>query len=519
VNTMQKLCKLETAILFVVSAVLVCLYTYWIHFRFALAHGDSAFLAQMVDRMAESGRPLSQVITAIDHLFAGFQPFIMTTPADELCALKLVGPGLGESNFFRWHTLFSLYLYLPVFMLLGGPLGLSLLTAVSYLTVIVGAYVLLRKSQVSILFSVLVAMLLVLHPVWSGGVLGDFYADRLFIGPAFVLCALLLTRRFDSRWVIPLAILVTLTSERTGVIVGALLIGSVVLADYRSPKEWWKHRSLLVTGILCAAFTVIVLTFFEHHSHYESYKESMKLENILNNLRNNPAFVAGLRTFIAINFIAWGLPALWFWRGLLLSVGLMIPNIIGNYGGAEKTGFLTHYHSLYFPVLAAAVCLSFVQLYKRYPRWASWAFVGWLGVAGLAYNLSSNQFDFDFTDVATRSLSYPFKGYKAEREVVAQRREMAAYMDQFPNTMVSTGEIFMPLLSRHHNIAYYPLGLEDADYVVIPRSGEPGFYAGAFSYLSAEELNKINRCLTRRLIDAGYRVQKEFPAGVVLSRK
>ena len=39
------------------------------------------------------------------------------------------------------------------------------------------------------------------------------------------------------------------------------------------------------------------------------------------------------------------------------------------------------------------------------------------------------------------------------------------------------------------------------------------------TYLGDAALPRINECLTRRLQDAGYQVQKEFDAGVVLARR
>jgi hypothetical protein len=516
---MQDISRREKTVLLIVFAALVAVYTYWIHFRYPIAQGDSAFLAQMLDRMVQTGRPVSQVAEAINHLFVGFQPFILMSPAEEICRLELTGPGPGEFNYFRWHTYFNLYFYIPLFRLLGGALGMSLLTAISFLMVILGAYVLLRKNGIPILFSALVALVLVLHPVWSGGVLGQFYADRLFIGPAFVLCALLLTRQFESRWVIALSILLALTSERVGVVVGALLIGAVVLADYGKPREWWRRRSLVAVGLLCMAFSVITVRVFNEHPHYNDFARSLHPASFLINLTQNPDFAPNLLTFVAINLVAWGVPALGCWRGMLLGLGVMVPNLIGNLGGAEKTAFTTHYHSLYFPVLAAAICLSFVAVYKWYPRWASWVFVGWLATAGFAYNLDLNKYDFRFRDIASRSFSYPFKRFRDDRMMVRRQQEVAAYLDEFPGTMVSTSEAFMPLLSRHHSVAYYPLGIDDSDFVVIPKSSAPGFYEGAVTYLGDAALPRINECLSRRLQDAGYQVQKDFDAGVVLARR
>jgi len=255
------------------------------------------------------------------------------------------------------------------------------------------------------------------------------------------------------------------------------------------------------------------------HPHYEGYWQSLQPSAILLQLRDNPVFVANLVTFATINFVAWGIPALGCWRGLLLALMVMLPNILGNYGGGEKTGFFTHYHSFYYPVLAAAVCLSFVRFHRTAPRWASWGFAGWLAVAGLAYNIALNQYDFRFTEVATRSLAYPFKGYAWEHEQVQSRKALRAHMDRYPGSVVSTTEWFMPVLSPRHPIAYYPLGIDDSDFIVLPQSPVPGLYVGTISYLGDEEARKIDTCLTARLRDAGWRVEKEMTGAVILTRR
>jgi hypothetical protein len=52
-------------------------------------------------------------------------------------------------------------------------------------------------------------------------------------------------------------------------------------------------------------------------------------------------------------------------RLALIAFGAMLPNILDNIAGAEKTGWSTHYHSVYFPFLVAAALIGFANLWKR----------------------------------------------------------------------------------------------------------------------------------------------------------
>jgi len=300
-------------------------------------------------------------------------------------------------------------------------------------------------------------------------------------------------------------------------VVGALLWGAVFLADITDPREWWKNRWLLMLGAFWFALSIVTISSVIEQTDYSAYRDTMRPQAFFENLRNNPDFVKNLSTFLAINLVAWGVPALGCLRGLALALGAMLPNILGNYGGAEKTGFLFHYHSFYFPVLGAAVCLSFAYAYRRWPRWAPLLLIGWLSAAGLGYNFNTSEFDFRVADLGSRSLSYPFKDYAATRAVLGQRLALRDYMDQFPGARVSTNEPLMPALYRHHSIAYYPLGIDDSDFVVVPISSTPDVYGGTFTYLGEEEKQRIDQCLQPRL-KKRYRLLTEIGGVAVLTR-
>jgi hypothetical protein len=55
-------------------------------------------------------------------------------------------------------------------------------------------------------------------------------------------------------------------------------------------------------------------------------------------------------------------------RAALIALFLMLPNIVGTLGGAEKVGWSTHYQDEYLPALIWAALLGFVKAYATWPR-------------------------------------------------------------------------------------------------------------------------------------------------------
>ena len=65
-------------------------------------------------------------------------------------------------------------------------------------------------------------------------------------------------------------------------------------------------------------------------------------------------------------------------------------------------------------------------------------------------------------------------------------------------------------LGRH--ISIYPVGLDQADYVVLPyhAEGKSTVYSGAISYLGPENTARLDACLQARMRSDGYDL--EHPA-------
>ena len=74
----------------------------------------------------------------------------------------------------------------------------------------------------------------------------------------------------------------------------------------------------------------------------------------------------------------------------------------------------------------------------------------------------------------------------------------------------------MPSLYGRRTIHFYPLGLNSADYAILPYTrdsfGNMRLY-GAVSYRGPEATNALDGCLNKRIIAAGYTTVRQYPAG------
>jgi hypothetical protein len=211
----------------------------------------------------------------------------------------------------------------------------------------------------------------------------------------------------------------------------------------------------------------------------------------------------------------------------------MIPNILGSVGGAEKSGWLTHYHTMYFPFLIWAAAEGYAKL----SRWSeklgphpmlSHAALGAITIS-LALALATTVLAPSYKQIKYFSWIYlnqqplfqaavelpEFIGTNATRP---RNKDYAALIkaNVRPGSFVTTPEGYMPSLYKWSNLAYYPDGLAEADYAIVTMvsnaNGSP-VYGGQVCYLGTVEAAKQNLCLTERMRLAGYDLNNPVKIG------
>lgn len=487
--------------------------------------GDSAMYFQAVQNMAKRGVAVSRVSAGIDD---GYKAVTMS--ADEIArnpsAVSVEADPAAERNLFRGHAYFVLY---PI-ALLGRvfPLRtvLMALYVLSYIGMVLIAYLALRRRAVPAAAAALFCVLVAMHPAWGYGLLGSqFYPGRLFVLAGFGLMILASSPSGSSmgtmanRSYLALAAVASASINERAAIVAGLFVVLYSLLYWKSTRDHYFRIGLgsilFIYG--CVALKVIQSTNTDYGSFLPTSLGSLQyLVQQTQFLQLNALFLIVTAPLLIL--------AAFEWRAALIAVLLMLLNISGNIGVAEKIGWSTHYPSFYIPSLVFAAMLGYSALWQRATNYGRIGVCGALGlfVAFLAMlnpyafpievkssNVSNTFFAGLHYDVA----QYIFK--RAPRDSLLSAADGVILAVPL-HTMVSSVQAAMPLLYNDRLIDLFPGGLDNADYAVLgaTRNGDQIQYGGATGYRGPDEQARLDALVLAQMKRDGYDLSHPalFPA-------
>lgn len=517
----------ERAILLVafVSALLVCgAYKYYrVDYMFA----DTAMYFQALENVAQRGLPVSEVSASTDtayEFFAMPTATILKNPA-----AYFGGPAAPhERNLFDGHIYLVLYPLGWVSRIVPPRLLLEAIFAIVFVGTIAIAVMALRLAGVPLFPALLFGLLLLVHPAWYQSLLyGQFYPDRIFVlsGLAFALFA---TRRDNERfaglsipmWLSLSGLCCAIVNERGSLIAGIFLVAWTILT-WKQPGR--NNVVRLCSGAALAAFGYLAVhIFLPKNEAYPQYMAT-SIGGILAVL-SIPGVLGAIGTFLLVNGPLFVI-ALFEWRAALIALLVMLPNIFGNIGGAEKLGWSSHYHSYYFPILIWAALLGYIRLTRlsktiargAIPPLASCALIAFMCLLsptnsiGEAFSLNN------YKQNPFQTLYSEFSYILSATNRHALNAAVAGIQSAIPiGSYVSSVEGGTPLLYHGRTIQFYPDGIDKADYAVLNAHYIDGVlnYYGAVSYLPQPETDRINAAAVERMRRDGYDLDHPqiFPA-------
>ncbi len=486
---------------------------------------DTAFMFQLVDNIAFRGEPVSQMQTVTRY--AILTERISSTVPEKLCIAPLAPPQVREKFYFQFHTNFILYLLAPLIWVVPTAILLPTVKTAAFLGMLVLVFLILRRKGVSVLAAGIFTILVTAHPAWSLSVYGQFYVDRFAVFFCLLFLYLLEAERLNRYLLFGSAILVMMISERAGITAGIFTLGYGVF-------YWKKHQERRITIFLVGGLMFIfgygMLKIFIHHQFYDSFLPN-SLEDLFINRLGREAFRDKLYVLFAINILLMGFLAGFEWRGFLLALGVMIPNMIGDVGGAEKTGWATHYHSLYFPFLIWASAMGFARIYgigaglgRRVGANALAIFV-LVAMSGInKYSLKEQLYSRSrFHENAVIRTVEELEYYIGRQNISSFYRSVQSSVPE--NISLTMGEGMMPLLYPNREILYFPIGIDVADYALITmiwRENRIVGMAAAPSALGYEARKELNRCYFERMKRNGWDFDKAVklsPWGLTLVKR
>ena len=470
-------------------------------------HEDTAVMFQTTENIAARGAPLSQVFQSNQLILEG----ILTEPAARIAVDPLSPPPVFEENLLQFHKYLILYVLAAFATFVPASTVLMAAYVLSFAGCILLAYSLLRIKALPIVAAGLFCLLLVSHPVWSAGLLsGQFYPDRLFILAGFIFMNVVSRVKPSKGLLIAAAVLCALINEQSAFMAGVFVLAYTAV--------YWKKVSeerYLRLGLGAALFvygTIVVNFFLVSNKHEYSSFLPHNLGQIIGAFQN-PVFAHNAAWLILIN-LPFLLIALFEWRAAVVAAIMMLPNVFGNIGGAEKTGWSTHYHSYYLPALFWAALLGYEAAYRKAPI-PKWRAAFYIATAALVLVLNSVDPDSVASPKAglsniSHNFLFSFKE-QAEAYLGSGRPRFDLAADQIrrivpEKSVVTSVESGMPILYHNRTMWFYPIGVDRADYAVIngANGAEGVTFGGAINFLGPEETAKVNQIVLDRMKKDGY---------------
>jgi hypothetical protein len=507
-------------------ALTVLLAAYYVEMT-PLRHLDSVFLFESSLSVLESGQPLSTTVASWPSAFS-----TLVTPAQEVCSSDLTMQGAREFNILDNHAYFAIYPIAIMTLVASPEVVYGVLNALSHV-LLIAIPVLILWRRVGGLPAIAFGVWVAAYPPWSLSATGDYYLDRPYMALALMSLYMLdaMMRRDerlrDARWLATWA-LVTLgaalfTERATLMMMGAIGFFLVFFPGFRrSPRA---VATLLSVGVILALYAAWYFSAVRVGITGGGDLLGNLDTNLLRTIQKPQA-----AAFLSVNLLlASVLVVLSGARYLALTICAMLPNLLISVGGAELNGWSTHYHTMYMPFVIFAASIGFSSLVGR-ARTRGWR----IGVAmalgafsivvsgaldpytGRASDRFGASFEAGITGAVWRYYTSPADPYKAMAEVAASLdREVPV------GVRVSAPEAAMPSLYRDRSVAYYPVDLDDADYLVIQgivAEGQVVSSSGATSYLGPDEQEALNACLIERAIAGGFELWKDIGPWLILRR-
>ena len=373
-------------------------------------------------------------------------------------------------------------------------------------------------NQISL--SILMAMIM-LSPAFYLSLQGQNYMDRLFFGPGiYVVLNLLNQARSKSQnaALIIISLFSFTISERVSLILGAAIIFTL----FWKVKNWQKIDSVLLTlgsAGICWYFywsSTISVSRYTSNTSFEVMKGNF-LEAI-NGTRTMP-----LSLFLLGNAVLLVLSA-FNKRAFFLAFISMLPNIFVSVGGAELTGFLTHYHSIYLPILvaSAAVGYSEMQIYQLKTK----VFVPVVSVTIflLLYSQFVSTAPKEGRTTNERALyslgkvgdSFGIRKTDIVDSRVSIKEGLLRLTKRVDSDGITTPPEIMPTLASigFSQMRYFPVGIGNSKYVIASYLDSKMDYPreSAFGMVSEERINKWGPEL-QRILTSGYQKIEQISLG------
>ena len=316
--------------------------------------------------------------------------YVNAWPGKEACTLGYDVFQDTNKNHFYFHTYFLAYLFIPFVNIFGSvKFTLEFFNFLSFFGILYFSYLYLLKRKINLVIIVPAIILIIINPIWSEGILGNFYFDRQYILLGFLLILFTVKKDFNPFLFFLFLLISSSIAEKT-IIYNILFLASYLFLFFFEIDN--KKKMYITIGIILQVITMYIIFNFILISnagsdlHYGVIFSDIIL--IITKVFSNEVKIYQ-SLYLCLIILPLLIPGSIFAKRLtLITILMILPNIFYTVGGAEKIQFDTHYHSLYFPFLVFTFLsgvVGFVEYLKQIKINQSLIFYPYFFIALLFY--------------------------------------------------------------------------------------------------------------------------------------
>lgn len=444
--------------------------------------------------------------TLIDYLFIdGLQSIDVLKFCKK--TFDSVAHGAEDFNHFRFHYYPILYPLSILLYAFSAPYVTHFIDIFSFISFLYLAYYILIKNNCGSITSLLIVIVISLHPAWSWSIQGAPFPDRIYL-PFGLLAFYFIDFKNSTKYGL-------LALSVCGMIVEKVILYSGIFLILHTLLFYKKNKDIAAR----LAFGLFMILVFELLKRYQLtanpyYESFINLSpSALLNLFKDSYFFNGTLSFLLVNLPFLLVILIKSPRLFIITIAMMIPNIIGNIGGAEKTGYFTHYHTLYFPFLIYSFCISIADIHKdplkKNPALKFLQYLLLLLVLLYFYGISFSQSQKIIVSYKNNSsyLSYFSRIYKDKNNYEFITQQVGKFIPL--DSKVSSVEAGWPYLYQYLNSSFFPYNINTADFLIVNYSMVEGkyIYSGVTSFRGVEATNAMNLCLNDKIEQAKFNIR------------
>lgn len=439
--------------------------------------GDSAIFEQLLYNIAEGKGSVSNVFANTQHYI---ETYLGKTPIDLIEKndhLELNGPVIDERNMLKFHAYYVLYPISIFSKIIDSSLLLAILQSLTFFCMLLVLYFFIANKSSKFLALIFV-FIVFCNPNWYGGIQGWFYPDKLFVIFAILFCIAIYEK--SLKYLILLSFIMILINERAALISGVVLMFYLVSFSFYNnfkAKNFFDIKLFLIALVLII-YSYITKNYILDNVYYGGSYLPANFNDLMLRLQT-PDFVNKIYINL-VNNSPLLLLLLFSKRFILGALFVLSLNIIGNIGGAEKIGWTTHYHSYYFPIIAFAAAVGYINIINKIKQFSISnnlkVFIKFISV-GLVFGIFLLHQQYKINKLDITPLGSFVKYY--DTVVYYLKTTESGYSDKLmlkkiiePNTLVCTTEFGMAMLYQNNKVSFFPIDIDKADYVFIPSDYE-----------------------------------------------